>query len=59
MYSEIVRTIFAIPTPAEIIVAVIGGLSCGIALGYLIDINGIKSLKDFKEFLIKSCKDKK
>lgn len=59
MYQEIIKTIFAIPTPAEIIVAVIGGLSCGIALGYLIDINGIKSFKDFKEFFIKNIKNDK
>ena len=59
MYQEIINTFFAIPTPAEIIVAVVGGLSCGIALGYFIDFNGIRSLKDFKEFLTKNLKDKK
>ena len=59
MYKEIIKTIFAIPTPAEIIVAVIGGLSIGIALGYLIDINGIKSFKEFKEYLKKSIKNDK
>lgn len=53
MFKEIVKTFFAIPTPTEIIVAVIGGLSCGIVLGYFIDFNGIKSLKDFKEFFKK------
>ena len=56
MYSEIIRTFFAIPTPAEIIVAVIGGLFCGIAIGYYIDINNIKSFKDFKEICMKNFK---
>ena len=56
MFKEIVKTFFAIPTPAEIIVAVIGGLSIGIAIGYFIDFNGIKSLKDFKEIFMKNFK---
>ena len=56
MFKEIVKTFFAIPAPAEIIVAVIGGLSIGIAIGYYIDINNIKSFKEFKEVFIKNFK---
>ena len=59
MYNEIIRTIFAIPTPVEIIAAVVVGLAFGIVFGYYIDMNGIKSFKDFKEFFIKNLKDKK
>ncbi len=59
MYNEIIKMIFAIPTPAEIIFAVVSGLSIGIALGYLIEVNDIKSFKEFKEYIKKTIKNGK
>ena len=56
MFKEIVKTFFAIPAPAEIIVAVVVGLASGIVVGYYIDMNGIKSFKDFKEVFMKNFK---
>jgi hypothetical protein len=53
MYHEIVKTIFAIPTPAETIAAVVIGLACGLMLGRYIDMNGIKSFKEFKKSIIR------
>ena len=43
--------IFMHPTGPEIVVAIIGGLSMGFVIGYILDFNSISSLKEFIDFI--------
>ena len=55
MFSKVFYS-FMHPTGPQIVVAVIGGLAMGIGIGYLINANGISSVKEFIEFIKKEFK---
>ena len=48
--------LFMHPTGPEIAFAVIVGLSIGFGIGYFIDVNGISSWKEFREFIKREFK---